>query len=182
MKIVKTFSVMISILTILFAIGERFSWWDYLTGREYAVEGLERLRSAEGYPKSWIYRDKKEDKKIFFSLERRINKYSKETKLRQIVKNNIHPTIITVGGNPLIIYGLKPGMMNRVYSSVHPVLYLYFPEKQREGKGKALQVCTLGELQRWLEQEKNALRFWVITILFGSLTVIISIYGIGKTS
>ena len=56
-------TISITISTVIFAIGEKFSWWDYVTKRKYALEGLERLWSAEGYPTSWIYINKKNDKK-----------------------------------------------------------------------------------------------------------------------
>ena len=68
------------VLMLLFALGEQFGWWDKLTGRAAAKTGLERFRSAEGYPKTWIYKDRMEDRKIFEALEKRINqKTSSET-------------------------------------------------------------------------------------------------------
>ena len=34
-----------------FALGEKFEWWDTLTGRAAAKKGTERFYSVQGYPK-----------------------------------------------------------------------------------------------------------------------------------
>jgi hypothetical protein len=55
----------VPICTIIFALGEQFSWWDSLTGRSKALEEKNRLYSAEGYPRTWIYRNREDDVKVF---------------------------------------------------------------------------------------------------------------------
>lgn len=67
--------------TLIFALGEQFGWWDELTGRSKALEGLEQLNSAEGCPKTFIRRD--EDEALFFALERRISQRTPDELMKE---------------------------------------------------------------------------------------------------
>ena len=163
----------VPLVSLLFALGEKFEWWDTLTGRTAAKKGMERFYSVGGYPKTWIYRDRIEDKAIFNALERRINHRTSNETVRRLVRQGNRPRIITVGGMPFQITGLEPGMKSSVYSEVHPILYIYPIESSEEGKGKAAQVATLGELSQWLENEQANRRFWIVSVLIGLLSLLV---------
>lgn len=42
------------VVSLIYLLGEFLGWWDYLSGRDKAIEGFNRLSSTNGYPKSWI--------------------------------------------------------------------------------------------------------------------------------
>jgi hypothetical protein len=102
------------LVTLVFALGEQFGWWDKLTGRSKALEGLERLYSAEGYPKTYIRKDKDEDEAVFRALERRISPRTSDEPIKNLICEGIHPHSITVVGQPIQITGLEPKMKNFV--------------------------------------------------------------------
>lgn len=161
--------------TLVFALGEQFKWWDKLTGRSRALEGKERLYSAEGYPKTWIYRDTDEDKDIFRALERRINRRTSDKTMKKLIEQGIRPHLITVAGEPFQLSGLEPKMKKTIYAEIHPVVYIYKLNEQNRVKEKVAHVTNLGELSRWLEDEKANRRFWVTSFTIGilSLTVLL---------
>ena len=156
--------------TLVFALGEQFGWWDRLTGRSKALEGLERLYSAEGYPKTHIQRD--EDRAIFHALERRISPRTSDELMKKRMAEGIVPNAITVVGRPFEVTGLEPRMKSFVYADIHPVVYLYSFEDQNRKHEKVAQVTTLGELTKWLDNEKTDRRFWVVSLIVGILSIV----------
>ena len=163
----------VSLVSLVFALGEQFGWWDELTGRAIAKIGVARLYSAEGYPKTWIYSDRSEDQAVFDALEKRINRHTSNKTVRNLASQGNRPWLITVGGSPFQLKDLKPGWKSAVYSDVHPVMYIYKVEGSEMGNGKAARVATLGELSKWLENEQANRRFWVISVLIGILSLVV---------
>ena len=155
--------------TLLFALGEQVGWWDRLTGRSDAIEGLERLNSAEGYPTTFI--QKNEDATLFRALEKRISRRTSDELMKERIKRGIVPHTTTVAGRPIEITGLEPGMRKFVYADIHPVAYIYSFKERNETKEKLAQVTTLGELTRWLDLEKADRRFWVVSLIVGILSL-----------
>lgn len=45
---------------IVYQILEYYGFWDRITGRKNAIEGLKRLKRAAGYPISTLYDDRKD--------------------------------------------------------------------------------------------------------------------------
>lgn len=164
----------IPIITLVYSLGEYWKWWDYITSRAKAIDGYKRLKSAEGFPKTWIYKDKKEDYKIFNALLKRISKRTNNKNIISLKAQKITPTLITIGGVPIIIEGLEPNMKNSVYADIHPVLFIYgVHSSDQHSKGKAAEACNLGDLEKWIEDEKVARRYWIITIIVGLLSLIL---------
>jgi hypothetical protein len=69
------------VVALLFALGEYLGWWDCLSGRRDALEGFDRLRSAHGFPESFLFAE--EDQKIFNALVKRIAKNTRYADLKQ---------------------------------------------------------------------------------------------------
>lgn len=161
-----------TLLTIAYAVAEQMGVIDRVFGRKAALEGLRRLKSASGFPASWIYSDS-EDRKVFDALEKRISKRTTEVKIRKALASGVKPTCITIGGAPIVLNGLpdtwQPGQ-SRVYTSAHPVVYLFGVERSG-GMGKGERACTLGELEAWLSSEKDARKFCLGAVVVGIVSV-----------
>jgi len=164
------------ILSIIYAVLEYLRFIDWLTGRMYAIKGLERLQRTTGFPKSWIYNDEN-DRRIFKNLEKRMSRKTKQEKIKNVLSKSFKPSLITTAGNPTPIYGIPdewPQDEKFFYPDNQPILYIFHPEKgktMKRGepfKGKGDKVCTLGELSKWLEKEKVN-RLFIIGILVISL-------------
>ena len=159
---------------ILYSVGEHFQIWDKLTGRDKAIEGLRRLRSAAGYPISCIYDDAK-DKGIFGALCKRIKRSSPEPN----IKAGHRPSLIATAAQPIPIQGVPPQWSQEekfFYSENHPVLVCFGvyrkPSNAVEGHtGKASKACTLKDLDDWLKHELDNRKFFVGTLMVGILSV-----------
>jgi hypothetical protein len=166
--------ILVPFLTILYYCGEQFKWWDKLTGRDKAIQGLERLEAVTGFPQGWIYNEGK-DKEIFRALERRISKKTASDKILLVLKEGHKPSLIVVGGLPMSVSGVPPEWPQEArtyYASNHPVMY-GFGITIKQGKGKMEKVCTIGELSEWIEEEKVNWRFLLLNICLGVLSIIL---------
>jgi hypothetical protein len=153
-------------------VNRRF--WDKLTGRDKATEGLNRLRSAAGYPKSFIY-DDEQDQLIFTALFKRIKKRTTEPN----IKAGHRPSLISTAGQPIPVQGVPPEWSQEerfFYSENHPILVCFgVCRKPSNGvqahNGKANKACTLKDLDDWLKEEENNRKFLVGTLMVGILSV-----------
>lgn len=167
-----TLFLMPSLLTVVYAYLEYSGRLDRWLGRKAAVEGLNRLKSASGYPTSWIYND--ENDRIHFSaLEKRISKKTQVEKIRKVLAEKHQPSCIVVGGEPVSINGIPPEWdtaQKRAYLPDHSVMYL-FGVPRNGGNGKADSVCTLGELEKWLNDEKETRKYYIGGLTLGLISV-----------
>lgn len=146
-------------------------YWTELTGRLLAAEGLERLRSGAGYPVSMIF-DDAPDREIFVQLEKRISKRTTSKKIKEILGQGTQPSLISVAGQPVLLIGVPDTWDQKdkcVYLSAHPVLYC-FGATRTGGKGKADKACSIGELEKWLSDEKENRKFVLGAIVLGILS------------
>jgi hypothetical protein len=65
-----------------------------------------------------------------------------------------------------------------MYLNSHPVLYYFGISRQDADaaednvqKGKAEFVCTIGELESWLDEERNQRKFWVGTLAISLFSI-----------
>jgi hypothetical protein len=159
-------------LTIAYSMLEYAGKLDDWTGRRSALSGLERLISASGSPISWIY-DDEQDRAVFHALEKRISKRTTEAKVRRALAEGHRPGCITVGGLPMALAGVPddwPAARKRVYTPSHPVLYLFDVDRSG-GKGKGERVCSLGELERWLAEEKDRRAYYLGAVALGIISL-----------
>lgn len=145
---------------------------DKITGRDKALEGLARLRSTAGFPKSWIY-DKDEDQPVFAALEKRISKNTIILKMADTLSHGHRPTLITTAGSPITIQGVPPEWPQEermTYAPNQPVMYIFdTPGTKTDQKGD--KVCTLEELDMWLKNEKDNRAFWLGVVLLGLVSI-----------
>jgi len=169
-------SVAVPVIGLLYAIGEYSGIWDRLSGREQALTGLQRLESATGYPRSWIYA-RGTDPGVFNALFARVKNLVSKKTASALKQAGLKPLLITVGGAPLQLSALPPEWEQKdraYYSSGHPVLVIYGSFIDDQGgisDGKAERVCSLGELTEKLEREKANWRFYVGTLMMALLSV-----------
>lgn len=169
------------ILAILYAIAEQVGWMDRVTGRRSALNGLKRMRSATGYPKAWIFNDASNACE-FAALERRISRRTQEPAIKQALAEGAKPSCILVGGNPVQLTGLPPHWpleYQRVYLPEHSILYM-FGVVAEGGTGKAERVCTIGELEKWLSEEKDARKYKVGALAIGLISLVFLLLRFGN--
>lgn len=145
---------------------------DKVTGRSLALEGLSRLKSTSGYPKSWIY-NKDDDKQIFVQLEKRISNKTLVKKMQQVIKQNHRPKLISTAGRPIEIAGVPPEWSQEErysYLPNQPVLYVFDAPGTKTGE-KGDKACTLEELENWLQNEKDSRLFWLGVIALGMVSI-----------
>lgn len=160
---------------LLYAIIEYTGGFDKLTGRKDALEGLERLRSANGFPTSWIY-DKPEDKGHFNAIYKRIKKNIRDPQLSSIFTSGSKPSLIVTAGQAIRIDGVKPEWeqgMRSFYSEQHPVLVIFGDVNEDGGitKGKAERACSLKDIDDWLRDEKENRKFCLGAVVLGLLSI-----------
>ena len=153
------------LLIILYRVIKQIGVWDKLVGRDKALEGLKRLRSTAGYPVSFIY-DKQQDIKVFEALFQRMRKHCEKLKIRDVLDDKFRPYLIATAGDPIEIKGLPPdwSLEERFfYPDNQPVLIVFKTPENLDGtdkqNNKGDKVCTLGELNTWLNEEKESTRF-----------------------
>ncbi|MBF2088301.1 MAG: hypothetical protein IGR80_10830 [Synechococcales cyanobacterium K44_A2020_017] len=160
------------VLTVVYACLEHSGKLDIWFGRRAALDGLDRLKSASGYPTSWIYNDDK-DRVLFTALEKRISKRTQVKKISKVLAEGHRPSCITVGGEPIPISGVHPeweSTQKRVYTPAHSVMYL-FNVTRDGGQGKAERVGTLGELEKWLSDEKDVRKHYIGAVALGFIAI-----------
>ena len=144
----------VPVLLLTSGILDYYGLIDKITGRYLAQEGLKRLKSTKGYPTSFIYKEKKNDLKIFLQLEKRIFKNTKENEIQTLLKEGYKPKIITTGGSPIEIKGVPKEWSQDerlIYLPNQPILFIY----KEHSLSKGIKSCTLEELHLWIEEEKG---------------------------
>jgi len=171
------------LLAILYAVLEHTGKIDLWLGRKDAIEGFERLKSPAGYPVSWIYNDE-QDHRHFVALEKRITKKTTVTKLKKVLDSGSLPSCITVAGKPISINGVPEEWdqsLTSVYTHSHSIVYL-FGVARNGGNGKGERACTIGELEKWLADEKDARKYYIGALALGFIAValiLIRFYAVG---
>lgn len=176
--------LVLPLLAILYRVIKQFGVWDKLTSRDKAMEGLKRLRSTAGYPVSFIY-DNQQDNKVFEALFQRMKRHCRGLKIRSVLDSGSRPYIIATAGEPIEIKGIPPDWSQEArffYPDNQPILMMFkSPEAPDETQSKNYmgdKVCTLGELDTWLSEEKDQLDFCIGVILFGTVSIFITIIRI----
>lgn len=158
----------------VYKILEYYGFWNFITGRKYALKGVERLKSGKGYPSSWIFNDEK-DKIEFNALYRRIVKKTKNDDLKKMITKKQRPSLITIGGSPIEIRGVVPEwpLEQRIsYIGNYPVM-LVFGVPRIGGKGSGVRACSLEDLERWIDDEKRTWDFWAGVVVLSVLSIVI---------
>jgi hypothetical protein len=159
-------------LALAYAIAEQLGWMDRLTGRKAAIDGLKRMRAATGFPHAWIF-DDESDKREFVALEQRISRKMQVDKIKKVLAEDVRPSCILIGGDPIALTGIPaewPLEYRRVYLPEHSVMYM-FGVTRSGGKGTSDRVCTVGELEKWLAEEKDARRYKVGGLSIGLISL-----------
>ena len=155
------------LLSIVYKYFEYMGYIDKWTGRFYALDGLKRLELPTGYSKDskggWIFNDGI-DSQVFFELEKRISKRSECPELKSILATGVRPSCILIGGEPMPIKGVPPEWSQECkygYLPTASVMYLFGVQRTGNSSGKAVRVCALFELNKWLDKEKEERKFYL---------------------
>ncbi|MCE8032183.1 hypothetical protein [Halomonas sp. MCCC 1A11057] len=103
----------------------------------------------------------------------RISRKTRVEKMRKVLTEGHRPSCITVGGEPIPISGLPPeweSAQKRAYTPAHSVMYL-FNVTRYGGQGKGERVCTLGELEKWLADEKDVRKYYLGAVALGFIAI-----------
>jgi len=160
------------ITAILYRWLEHVGVIDKVTGRSFAIDGLQRLKSPSGYPKSWI-NNQGDDQKIFAELEKRISKKTSMPKIQKAIEEGLKPKLITTAGSPIEISGVPsewPQEERFCYLPNQPIMYVFDAPSSDTGE-KGDKVCTLEELETWLQEEKDNRLFWLGVFALGLISI-----------
>lgn len=160
------------LLTLLYAMAEYTGWLDQATGRKAAVEGLRRIRTTTGHPLAWIYNDP-DDQLEFDALEKRITRKTQTENIKNLNAKGIRPSCILVGGAPIQITGVPtewPIQNQRVFLPEHSIMYMYGISRGG-GMGKIERVCSIGELDKWLADEKDSRKYKIGSLAIGLISL-----------
>jgi hypothetical protein len=167
------------LIGILYSIGEHFKLWDRISGRDKAIEGINRLRSGAGYPVCFIYNDS-QDSEIFDALYKRIIKNTTKDNIKGAIRSGHKASLIATIGQPIPITGLPeiwPQEERFFYSENHPVLIAFDvvrnPSKELGNRtnGKGDKACTIKELDDWIRKEESNRKFYIGTLMVGILSI-----------
>lgn len=170
-------------LAIIYRWLEHIGLIDKVTGRSLALDGLKRLKSTSGFPKSWIY-NKGDDKSIFTQLEKRISKKTSISKIQQVIKEGHKPKFMSTAGSPIEIIGVPtewPQEERFSYLPNQPILYVFDAPGTKTGE-KGDKVCTLEELETWLQDEKDSRLFWLGVIALGVVSIALLVLRLSNAS
>lgn len=160
------------VIAILYRLLEHRGVIDKVTGRGLALDGLNRLKSTSGYPRSWIY-NKDDDQQTFSALEQRISKKTSMPKIQAVIKQGRKPKLISTAGNSIEISGVPqnwPQEERCCYLPNQPVLYVFDAPDSKTGE-KGDKACTLEELEIWLKEEKDNRLFWLGVFALGVVSI-----------
>jgi hypothetical protein len=135
---------------------------DKITGRELRISGLKRLQNCTVFPEGWIFNDNI-DTAEFNALIKTIKANTKSKKLQSVFKREHNPTLIMTAGDPYQISGIDPKwdlQEKSFYTNNYPVMVI-FGINRNGGSGKGEKACTLGELEKWIDDEKKNREFWI---------------------
>ncbi len=176
--------LLIPILSLIYACGDYYSWWDNLRGRKTATEGVQRLSSPKGFPDIIIF----DDEPIFEELLKLILHKTNNQKVINLFKDGTSPTIIVrIGGTlrPDVGDNLPPKWPNPKFapdSSPVAVVYNYhstagtFPIHNDDME----PIGNIGDLRDWIVDSRNGERFIVSSLLIGLLSVAIVVLDFTK--
>lgn len=173
------------VVVLAYKLMEHFGFWNFISGRKFALSGLERLKTTTGYPKSWLY-NKDNDRKEFKAIYKRIKKRTEEEKIKQVLKDGNKPSLLTTGGNPFVLAGVPDEWEQKnktYYSPNHPIIMIFGVEKNGQSKGKGERCCSIGDLEKWITDEKKRWDFWIgilVLSLFSIASVVWRLQVLGK--
>ncbi len=152
----------------------RWNFWDRISGRGYALKGLERFKNTSGYPISWIYNDEK-DKNEFNALFKRIKRKTSVGKIKNVLNEGHIPSLLVTGGSPIELNKLPPEWDQKdkfYYTSNHPIMMAFnISRSNKAQRGKMERCCSIGELERWLIDEKKNWDFWLGGVVLTIFTI-----------
>ncbi len=139
---------LIPCLSIFYGLGERYNWWDKLTGREILLECQARLSSADGYPKQYIFESQEPEK--FKILEKFIEDNTKNPRVRELNAKNKKPSTITVDGGGIKLWSTPEEWPTTKRVPQQAQIMFVYAINQRTEKG-----------MEWIEPLDDKHVFWV---------------------
>jgi len=163
------FPILVSLLTLVYGVGEYLEWWDKISGRAAALAGLERVRSPRNFPVAFIYADEPE----FGPLERFINRRTQNMELQRRLRSGERPSLITrVGGGTLGTPVPKDWPESKFVPDTAPIVYV-FGVRRPQISQDTQWVGTVAEVRQWVDRHRESERFLVSTVLIGLLSIVV---------
>lgn len=175
--------LLIPVLSLIYACGDHYSWWDHLRGRITAAEGVQRLSSPNGFPDIMIF----DDETIFEGLLKLILHRTKNEKVVDLFKNGTSPTaIVRVGGTlrPDVGDNLPLEWPNPKFaptSSPVAVVYNYHRPMGTIDGNDIEPIGNLGDLRDWIVDSRNRERFVVSSFLIGLLSIAVVVLDLTRS-
>jgi hypothetical protein len=173
--------IMVPALSLVYACGDFYGWWDQLRGRSNAIEGVQALSSPNGFPDIIIYSDESGFKELFALITHK----TENKKVIELNKDGKVPTAIFRAGGTLQpdVGKLPSNWPNPKFaptSSPVAVAYGWSRSEASIDGNKVEPVGQLGDLSEWINESRNRERFIVSSILIGLLSIAVVILDITR--
>jgi len=169
-------TVLIPLLSFLYAVGDYGQWWDKIRGRTSAAKGVKRLASPYNFPDILILKDQEEFENLLCVILAR----TENVEVKKLYKKNISPSaIVRIGGTlkPDVGDDLPEGWPNPKFApDSSPVGFIYDnPASKNSLKGKNIKpIGNLRDIRNWINESRDRERFIVLTILLGILSIVVA--------
>jgi hypothetical protein len=174
--------LLVPIVSLIYAVGDYSNWWDKLSGRTAALEGVQRLASPRNYPDIIIFDDEAEFKNLFsYIISKTDNK-----EVIHLYRKGIFPTaILRVGGTlkPDVGDNLPDGWPNPKFAPASSPIGFAYGHSRPPGKldGSNLKpIGSLGDLRQWINDSRNRERFILASVLIGVLSLTVAFLDLSK--
>lgn len=167
MNIITILYILGPLIALIYKILEYCNFWNFISGRDKALLALNKLKTPTGYPESFIY-NRDGSAQEFQELLKRISKNTSREKISKALESGCIPSLLTTGGSPIILNGLPEEWEQEektYYSPNHPILMVF--EEHKKGD----VCCTLGELEKWIDDEKSRWNFWLGVVLISIFSI-----------
>ena len=169
----KYLSVLVMVLTLIYAVGDHYTWWDNLRGRTAVLQSWDRLTYSRG------------GEPLFDALSNFIADRSRSDSLRIQQQKGLYPTAIArLGGTQTPDIGDHPSgwpeFREALQTSPIVFIYGYTRSQMANGEGshgaKTFFACTLRDLRDWVNESRSREWFLVSTLFIGLLSLAVAIH------
>ena len=168
-------AISIAILCITFGVGDYYGWWDYLRGRSDVIVSYNKLSNTKAYPEILIYDSEEE----FNNLYSFIIKRTQVPTLKELHKTNNKPEFLIRVGRNLGQESNDRLTPSPPLSNIAPeTLPLFFVYSFSGEEYKAVRVCLLNDLTRWVEESRNQERIIFFMAIVSVLAITIAVVDI----
>lgn len=173
----------IPLLALAYNVGAYLQWWDQVFGRKLALAGWSRILDSTGLDRSvWVCDDDEE----YSSLLKFINRSTRNPEVLLRLKMGAKPKCIQRFNVQSLRQSLPPDWPNQTFVPESAIVAYLFGGGRKDGQiylpesKDILWVGTMGDIRRWIEQDRERERFLVSQFFIVLLSLVVAYLAIGE--